>query len=484
MKWYNQIEFIMKEGETQRDEFRLAIHLPYPQANVSGVNDCASSIIPALESMNCKVDVFLPRAYGKENPPLEENYHYLGMAFDINFNGSQVPFAVTYPLIEKLQTANELLEIQPHSTVAHNIDSGLGAHTFFSAFPKKRINGKEMLLPSAVGYYHAQTEEWRRLFRILLKIGEFSRRPIFTKFGMLKGFSPGLVNTLLRVQDGRIAVSQDTADCANKHYPGEYEVIPNPIDTDLFTPWGKKREDWNDGSLIVSYFGRHDPRKGVPSLILAIPIVNEFSKTSGIAIKFKIGGYGLETKLIHQMVQDLGLENVEFIGFSENKEDYAINMRSSNVVACPAENKEGWGRIIGEGMASGVLVSASNIAGFTSVIKEGMSFAKLHEPGNPQQIADNIIYFAKLPYAERKRLGQQAREYVVNNFSVDRVAKLVFEYVYKKTEEHGFSTEREWERAKRTAPKLVYNGLEKGLERMKDIAEKVIYLGKAAKLPH
>ena len=77
-----------------------------------------------------------------------------------------------------------------------------------------------------------------------------------------------LANPLLRRLHGRIAVSEPAAEFISKHYPGEYEVIPNGITVDDFVP-AQPIPELLDGKLNLLFLGRLEKRKGLKYLLSA-----------------------------------------------------------------------------------------------------------------------------------------------------------------------------------------------------------------------
>ena len=77
-----------------------------------------------------------------------------------------------------------------------------------------------------------------------------------------------LANPLLRRLHGRIAVSEPAAEFISKHYPGEYEVIPNGITVDDFIP-AQPLPELMDGKINLLFLSRLEKRKGLKYLLSA-----------------------------------------------------------------------------------------------------------------------------------------------------------------------------------------------------------------------
>ncbi|GAJ22841.1 unnamed protein product, partial [marine sediment metagenome] len=114
-----------------------------------------------------------------------------------------------------------------------------------------------------------------------------------------------------RKLNAKIAVSQPAMEFANKHLPGNYEIIPNGIDLEHFSPDVLPIHEFCDGKLNVLFVGRLEKRKGVNYLLKAYQRVKEEIPNSRLLI------VGPGTRLRHKYerhVKRNRLKDVVFIG--------------------------------------------------------------------------------------------------------------------------------------------------------------------------
>ena len=88
--------------------------------------------------------------------------------------------------------------------------------------------------------------------------------------------------------DVRIAVSPMAAESASRWIPGDYRVIPNGV----LIP---DDADPADRDHAVVFIGRHDPRKGLPTLLRAWPRIH---RATGARLRL-IGTDPLQYRLLH-----------------------------------------------------------------------------------------------------------------------------------------------------------------------------------------
>ena len=88
--------------------------------------------------------------------------------------------------------------------------------------------------------------------------------------------------------DARIAVSPMAAESAERWIPGDYRVIPNGV----LIP---TEADPANRDHTVVFIGRHDPRKGLPTLLRAWPQIHA---ATGARLRL-IGTDPLQYRLLH-----------------------------------------------------------------------------------------------------------------------------------------------------------------------------------------
>jgi phosphatidylinositol alpha-mannosyltransferase len=203
--------------------------------------------------------------------------------------------------------------------------------------------------------------------------------------------------------DRRIAVSEASRTFADKYFPGPYEIVPNGIDCGRFRPDVAPLPRYRDGRLNVLFVGRMDPRKGVPYLCKAMPLVAR--ELEGNVRFVIVGEKGLRAGLCPRPA-DLSGAKLEWVG-RVTPDDLPRYYATADVFCSPATGQESFGIVLLEAMASGVAIAASDIPGYRTIVnpdREGI----LVRPRDPEALARAIVSLAR-DEGMRRRLGEAGR---------------------------------------------------------------------------
>jgi phosphatidylinositol alpha-mannosyltransferase len=224
--------------------------------------------------------------------------------------------------------------------------------------------------------------------------------------------------------DGVIAVSTEANRSVYKYFPGDYEVIPNGVDTKRFSDKNPKLEKYIDGRINILFVGRQDPRKGIKHLYKALDyIIDEIPD-----IRLIVVGKGFLKKYYELSISDKAKKHVVF----EDYVDWALlpsYYTTANVFVSPAIGGESFGIVLIEAMSSGVPVLASNIRGYRQVVDHRKN-GYLVKPKDPKAIADGILDILKDPVL-RKDMIENGLE-TAQKYDWKIVAKTVVDF-YEKT---------------------------------------------------
>jgi glycosyltransferase involved in cell wall biosynthesis len=195
-------------------------------------------------------------------------------------------------------------------------------------------------------------------------------------------------------------------------------VIPNYVDTELFSP---RKAPFND-SKKVCFVGRLEAQKNPLALIKAI---------QDTEVELIVVGDGPLGKDLREFVHSRGLR-VKFLGNLPNRELPAI-MNSAQLFVLPSLY-EGHPKALIEAMACGLPVIGTNVPGIREIINHG-------ETGflcgtTPREIREAIMFLLREKGLCIK-LGENARRFVLENFSMDRILNmelLLLEGLIKKGE--------------------------------------------------
>jgi phosphatidylinositol alpha-mannosyltransferase len=170
--------------------------------------------------------------------------------------------------------------------------------------------------------------------------------------------------------DARIAVSDDALALVHDAVGGEFEVLFNGVEAARFrsaTPWP------TEGPTVL-FIGRHEERKGLTTLLEAVP---------GLPadVRVWVAGVGPQTDELRARHQD---PRIEWLGrIDDDERDRRI--AGASLFCAPSLGGESFGVILLEAMAAGTPVVASSIPGYAKVATadDGLRAAELVEPGDP-----------------------------------------------------------------------------------------------------
>ena len=224
-----------------------------------------------------------------------------------------------------------------------------------------------------------------------------------------------------RKLDGKIAVSKSAMELANKHFPGYYNIIPNGIDLDHFSPNVSPIDEFCDGKLNILFVGRLEKRKGLNYLLKAYQQVKREIPNSRLII---VGpGTRLRHKYEKQVVRD-DLKDVVFVGYV-SYDELPRYYKTADIVCAPATGRESFGIVLLEAMAVGKPIVASNIEGYASVMTHGVD-GLLVPPKDEEMLAQALISLLT-DESLRQQMGAKGRLKALD-YSWEHVAKKVLNY--------------------------------------------------------
>lgn len=208
-------------------------------------------------------------------------------------------------------------------------------------------------------------------------------------------------------------------------------VIHNGVDHEKYSPQNKKvspkkvqefRENIGvKDNPIILFVGRLNWVKGADTLVEAMPkILKEVPNA-----KLVILGKGDQEGLLKDMVTRLGIRDNVILHFKIVPEDERLLYYATCDVAVFLSKYEPFGIVCTEAMSMGkpVVVGAKGTSGLREqVIASGPERCGSHvDPYDPSDAAKFVVELLKSEDL-RKELGKNARERVLENFTVDKVA--------------------------------------------------------------
>lgn len=256
-----------------------------------------------------------------------------------------------------------------------------------------------------------------------------------------------LRRSMLRGPDRFTPVSHYTADLLKMHGvpSSRLHVVPNGTDPERFHPFDATSLRQSLGLVdktVLLTVGRLVPRKGIDTTLHALPHVLRVVPN----LTYLIVGTGPDRDRLEQLATDLGVaEHVHFVGWV-SAEDLPRFYNVADAFVMPshetASNVEGFGIVFLEAGASGVPVVGARSGGIPDAIRDGET-GLLVPPSSPSDLAAALIRL--LTASEwAARLGRQARRFVVDELSWDRVADRLWAVLASGVEPHvPVGTERE-----------------------------------------
>ena len=219
---------------------------------------------------------------------------------------------------------------------------------------------------------------------------------------------------------GRIAVSPLAKMFVERHFPGDYRVIPNGIDLNRYQQDAQPFPQYLDGKINVLFVGRMEKRKGLKYLLMAYSRL----KWQFPNLRLLVVGPGTPDKDSFRVLGEHSLRDVEFVG-GVSQDDLVRYYKTADIFCSPATGKESFGIVLLEAMASGTPIVASRLKGFQTVLEEGMQ-GLMAPPKDDVALADALRQMIQDP-TMRSAMGAfgERRAY---EFRWERVAGLVLDY--------------------------------------------------------
>lgn len=209
---------------------------------------------------------------------------------------------------------------------------------------------------------------------------------------------------LSRLPDGIVVNSETGRDVhiGLGYAADRFVTIPNGIDTDRFRPDAAARSTVrsalgiDDQSLLLAHVARVDPMKDHDSLLAAL---DRLPGVAALAI-----GAGTEDLTPHPQLHRLG-----------RRDDVPALLAASDILVCSSAFGEGFSNAIAEGMASGLPAVATEVGDAAAIVG---ACGRIVPPRAPDTLADAIVDIAQ---ADRAALGAQARQRIIDHYSLDRM---------------------------------------------------------------
>ncbi|QMU76394.1 glycosyltransferase family 4 protein [Streptacidiphilus sp. PB12-B1b] len=172
-----------------------------------------------------------------------------------------------------------------------------------------------------------------------------------------------LMQPALEKISARIAVSEYARRTLVEHFGGDAVVIPNGVDVGFFAG-AEPRPEWSGDT--IGFVGRiNEPRKGLPTLLEALPLI--VAQRPGV--RLLVAGKGDEEEAVKGLPPEIR-SRIEFLGMVSDEEKASL-LRSVDLYVAPNTGGESFGIILVEAMSAGAPVLASDLDAFRQVLDGG-----------------------------------------------------------------------------------------------------------------
>jgi len=230
-----------------------------------------------------------------------------------------------------------------------------------------------------------------------------------------------MLNRRRRKLVGKIAVSKPAMDFARKYIPGYYNIIPNGVDLEHFSPDVSPIDEFCDGKLNILFVGRLEKRKGLNYLLEAYKRIKQEIPNSRLIV---VGPGTRLRKKYERWVRHSGLQDVVFVGYT-SYDELPRYYKTADIYCSPATGRESFGIVLLEAMAIGKPVVASNIEGYANVITHGVD-GLLVPPKNTEMLARALISLMA-DKSLRQQMGARGIE-KAKEYSWEHIAHRVLSY--------------------------------------------------------
>lgn len=360
-------------GYVRKKMLRIGLISPYSLTIPGGVQSQVLALARELRRMGHEARVLGPC----DGPPPEPFVTPLGNSLPTAANGSTAPLAP--------DPSAALRTIRAINDEAFDI-----LHLHEPIAPGPTVTALLLRLAPMVGTFHAAGDiAWYRR--------------------LSKG-----VNWLAKHLEVRVAVSPQARELAHRYLGGDYEVLFNGIECDLYQRPQVPRSKQN----TIFFCGRHEPRKGLEILLEAFQKLPDDTQ-------LWIASDGQDIGVLKAKYADD--QRISWLG--RISDDEKINRLAQCSVFCaPSLFSESFGIVVLEAMAAGAPVVASSLEGYRNVATHELN-AWLVEPGDTLGLTEGLARVMN-----DKGLSQQLCQgglLRANELSMRRLAEIYVEIYHR-----------------------------------------------------
>jgi len=260
-----------------------------------------------------------------------------------------------------------------------------------------------------------------------------SRPPVLTRvsttLGQMNAISPlrsrvlsvgaAIERHVIRQSDAVVTHTQQHRDaiCAQDGYPTRsFSIVAHGLPVPTIEQIANSNSE--DGPIEFLFVGRFEPRKGIDTLLAAIPTVAKALPQTTFTL---IGSHGDDNTW-----REFTVKHPELIGSRVHAPgrvsaaSLSAHYRRCQILVAPSRY-ESFGLIYAEAMSYGKPVIGCAAGGVPEVVTDGVT-GFLTTPGNVDELAASMIRLAT-DTPLRQRMGQAARKDFISRFSAKQMAE-------------------------------------------------------------
>ena len=363
---------------------KIALVSPYDHAFHGGVADHINSLAAQFREWGHAVKIVAPCKSADAID--DDDFIPMGRAVPIPSGGSIARVSFSVWLKPQIK---QMLEREAFDVVHFH-------EPFAGLISKDMLSLIDPMESTAIGTFH--TYEGTRLYKIGAK---------------------HLAMPYFRMLQGRIAVSLPAHRFISRHFPGDYEIIPNGIQVDDFADAEPFEHLKSDGMINLLFLSRLEKRKGLKYLLGAFSRL----KWEWPNLRLLVAGGGEPDADSMRILSERNLQDVVFLGRVSDEDKFRY-YKTADIYCAPATGRESFGIVLLEAMAAGTPIVASGIEGYSSVITHGRE-GLLVPPKDEDALADALATLLK-DATLRRRLAT-AGTMNVQEYRWERVARRVMD---------------------------------------------------------
>ena len=346
---------------------KVGLVSPYDFSSPGGVGDHVRYLSRQLRELGHQTQIFAPSS----EPDTEtgrKDFHRIGSPIAIPVNDSVARITLSFHLGNRVAAIVE----KERFDVLHFHEPLMPAlpMTMLRMSPAANVGTFHAFAKSNVGYYYG-----RRFLQPYLE----------------------------RLHRG-IAVSEPARAFFNRYFPNyPLRVIPNGIDTSVYTRGLSPIRHLRDENVNILFVGRLEKRKGLGDLLRGY----EFMKARVPRTRLIIVGDGPLHGQVESFISRHRLPDVVMAGYVPD----TVLPRyycSADIFCAPATGRESFGIVLLEAMSTGLPVVATEVSGYMSVLEPGVDSLTVR-PKSWAELGAALVILAR-DGELRRRMGAAGHE--------------------------------------------------------------------------